>query len=35
VHVLFEGQIVRSGDKDLALELEKDGYCQFFDVAAA
>ena len=35
VHVLFEGQIVRSGDKDLAHELEKDGYCQFFDVAAA
>lgn len=26
VHVLFEGKIVRSGSKDLALELEKKGY---------
>jgi Fe-S cluster assembly ATP-binding protein len=26
VHVMAEGQIVRSGDKDLALELEKNGY---------
>jgi Fe-S cluster assembly ATP-binding protein len=26
VHVLFNGRIVRSGDKDLALELEKKGY---------
>lgn len=26
VHVLSEGQIVRSGDKSLALELEKHGY---------
>jgi Fe-S cluster assembly ATP-binding protein len=26
VHVMYEGQIVRSGTKDLALELESKGY---------
>ena len=26
VHVMWDGQIVRSGDKSLALELEKKGY---------
>jgi Fe-S cluster assembly ATP-binding protein len=26
VHVLYDGQIIKSGDKDLALELEKRGY---------
>ncbi len=26
VHVLFEGRIVKSGDKELAMELEKKGY---------
>ncbi len=26
VHVLYEGRIVKSGDKDLALELEEKGY---------
>jgi Fe-S cluster assembly ATP-binding protein len=26
VHVLFDGKIVRSGDKELALKLEKEGY---------
>jgi Fe-S cluster assembly ATP-binding protein len=26
VHVLVNGRIVKSGDKDLALQLEKDGY---------
>jgi Fe-S cluster assembly ATP-binding protein len=26
VHILYKGQIVKSGDKDLALELEKKGY---------
>ena len=26
VHVLFQGRIVKSGDKNLALELEKSGY---------
>ena len=34
VHVLFEGEIVKSGPKDLALELEKEGYGQFFETAA-
>jgi Fe-S cluster assembly ATP-binding protein len=29
VHVLANGRIVRSGDKDLALELEKHGYTSF------
>jgi Fe-S cluster assembly ATP-binding protein len=26
VHVLFEGKIVKSGTKELALELEEKGY---------
>jgi len=26
VHVLYNGRIVKSGDKDLALELEDKGY---------
>jgi Fe-S cluster assembly ATP-binding protein len=26
VHVLFDGRIVKSGDKGLALELEERGY---------
>jgi Fe-S cluster assembly ATP-binding protein len=26
VHVLFDGQIVKSGTKELALELEEKGY---------
>lgn len=29
VHVLSDGRIVRSGDKDLALELEKSGYAEY------
>ncbi len=29
VHVLVEGRIARSGDADLARELEKDGYASF------
>ena len=29
VHVLADGRIVRTGDKDLALELEKNGYAEF------
>lgn len=29
VHVMLEGRIVRSGDKELALELEKSGYAGF------
>jgi Fe-S cluster assembly ATP-binding protein len=34
VHVLFGGEIVKSGSKELALELEKEGYGQFFETAA-
>lgn len=34
VHVLSGGRIVRTGDKDLALELEKSGYAEFADQAA-
>jgi len=34
IHVLFEGQIVKSGPKELAFELEKEGYGQFFETAA-
>lgn len=29
VHVMAAGKIVRSGDKSLALELERDGYAEF------
>jgi Fe-S cluster assembly ATP-binding protein len=29
VHVLLEGRIVRSGGKELALELERSGYAAF------
>ena len=29
VHVLADGKIVKSGDKSLALELEKNGYAEF------
>jgi len=35
VHVLSEGQIVRSGDKSLALELEEKGYSWLQQEAAA
>ena len=34
VHVLVEGRIVRSGDKELAQELEKKGYSEFLGEAA-
>ena len=34
IHVLFGGQIVKSGPKELALELEKEGYYRFFETAA-
>ncbi|MDX1737406.1 MAG: Fe-S cluster assembly ATPase SufC [Alphaproteobacteria bacterium] len=33
VHVLADGKIVKSGDKDLALELEKTGYAEFGSAA--
>jgi Fe-S cluster assembly ATP-binding protein len=34
VHVLSKGRIVRTGDKELALELEASGYAQYQDEAA-
>ena len=34
VHVLADGRIARSGDKELALELEKKGYSEFLGEAA-
>ena len=34
VHVLSKGRIVRSGGKELALELEKSGYAAYADEAA-
>ncbi len=34
VHVLSNGRVVKSGGKELALELEKDGYSNFTDRAA-
>ena len=34
VHVLVKGRITRSGDKDLALELEKKGFADFLGEAA-
>ncbi len=34
VHVLYKGQVVKSGDKDLALELEKNGYAGVIGEAA-
>jgi len=34
VHVLADGRIVKSGGKELALELEAKGYAQFSGAAA-
>ena len=34
VHVLYKGQVVKTGDKDLAVELEKNGYAGLLDEAA-
>ena len=34
VHVLVEGRVARSGDKELAQELEKKGYSEFLGEAA-
>ena len=34
VHVLSKGRIVKSGDKSLALELERNGYADFTKDAA-
>ena len=33
VHVMSRGRVVKSGDKQLALELEQSGYAQFEDAA--
>jgi Fe-S cluster assembly ATP-binding protein len=33
VHVMSKGRVVKSGDKELALELEASGYAQFDDAA--
>jgi Fe-S cluster assembly ATP-binding protein len=33
VHVMSKGRVVKSGDKQLALELEESGYAQFDDAA--
>ena len=35
IHVLVNGKIVAQGDKELAHELEKTGYCMFLDDEAA
>jgi Fe-S cluster assembly ATP-binding protein len=35
VHVLARGRIVRSGDRDLALELERRGYDWLLEAAPA
>ncbi|WP_320142044.1 Fe-S cluster assembly ATPase SufC [uncultured Cohaesibacter sp.] len=35
VHVMYQGRIVKSGDKDLALQLEEKGYAEFTGEAAA
>jgi Fe-S cluster assembly ATP-binding protein len=34
VHVMSKGRVVKSGGKELALELEQSGYAQFEDKAA-
>jgi Fe-S cluster assembly ATP-binding protein len=33
VHVMSKGRVVKSGGKELALELEESGYAQFEDAA--
>ncbi|WP_319414584.1 Fe-S cluster assembly ATPase SufC [uncultured Cohaesibacter sp.] len=35
VHVMYQGKIVKTGDKDLALQLEEKGYAEFTGDAAA
>ena len=34
VHVLYKGQVIKSGDKSIALELEQNGYADIIDAAA-
>ena len=35
VHVMSDGRIVKSGDKSLALELEKKGYAELDEMAVS
>ena len=34
VHVLYKGQVIKSGDKSLALHLEANGYADVIEEAA-
>jgi Fe-S cluster assembly ATP-binding protein len=34
VHVLYKGQVIKSGDKSIALELEQNGYADIIEAAA-
>ena len=34
VHVLYKGQVIKSGPKELALELEANGYADVIEAAA-
>jgi Fe-S cluster assembly ATP-binding protein len=34
VHVLYKGQVIKSGTKDLALDLEANGYAGIIEAAA-
>jgi Fe-S cluster assembly ATP-binding protein len=34
VHVLYKGQVIKSGDKSLALHLEEHGYADIVSEAA-
>jgi Fe-S cluster assembly ATP-binding protein len=34
VHVLYRGQVIKSGDKSLALDLEANGYAGIIEEAA-
>lgn len=34
VHVLYKGQVIKSGDKTLAMELEENGYANVIEAAA-
>jgi Fe-S cluster assembly ATP-binding protein len=34
VHVLYQGRVIKSGDKSLALDLERNGYTDIIGEAA-
>ena len=34
VHVLYKGQVIKTGDKSLALDLEANGYADIIGAAA-